>query len=100
MPIEREAKEHCSVLLIVVCGDTLSVASMVEAAYSIGKCRNIVLCISDVPMPDGESSYTEIEGMKVHICKGGYGIPYACASVNCNYHTLVLLFHLQTLIRG
>ena len=64
MPIEREAKEHCSVLLFVVCGDTLSVASMVEAAYYIGKNRNIVLCMSDIPtQPDGET--TEVEGMKV-----------------------------------
>lgn len=63
MPIEREAKEYCSVLLFVVCGDTLSVASMVEAAYYIGKCRNMVLCMSDIPQSDDGS--TEIEGMKV-----------------------------------
>lgn len=61
IPIEREAKEHSSVLLFVVCGDTLSVASMVEVAYYIGARRKMVLCLMDIPSEEG----TEIERMKV-----------------------------------
>ena len=62
LPIEREAKERCSVLLYVVSGETLSVASMVEAAYYIGKGRSVVLCVSNIPS-QGET--TLIEGMEV-----------------------------------
>ncbi len=61
IPIERDAKEHSDVLLFVVCGDTLSVASMVEVAYYTGAGRKIVLCLVDIPS-DGN---TDIEGMKV-----------------------------------
>ena len=72
IPIERDAKENSSVLLFVVCGDTLSVASMVEVAYYIGEGRKMVLCLMDIPS-DGE---TQIEGMKVSAwignqCVGG-----------------------------
>ncbi len=62
IPIEREAKEHSDVLLFVVCGDTLSVASMVEVAYYIGAGRKMVLCLVDISCDGG----TEIEGMKVN----------------------------------
>ncbi|XP_064396027.1 uncharacterized protein LOC135343031 [Halichondria panicea] len=61
IPIEREAKEHSDVLLFVVCGDTLSVASMVEVAYYIGAGRKMVLCLVDISCDGG----TEIEGMKL-----------------------------------
>ena len=61
IPIEREAKEHSDVLLFVVCGDTLSVASMVEVAYYTGAGRKMVLCLVDISCDGG----TEIEGMKV-----------------------------------
>ncbi len=61
IPIEKDAKEHSDVLLFVVCGDTLSVASMVEVAYYTGAGRKMVLCLVDIPT-DGN---TEIEGMKV-----------------------------------
>ncbi len=61
IPSERDAKEHSDVLLFVVCGDTLSVASMVEVAYYTGAGRKMVLCLVDIPS-DGN---TDIEGMKV-----------------------------------
>lgn len=61
IPIERDAKENSSVLLFVVSGDTLSVASMVEVAYYIGAGRKIVLCLVDIPSDGG----AEIEGMKL-----------------------------------
>lgn len=64
IPIEREAKERCSVLLYVITGETLSVASMVEAAFYIGKGRSVVLCISDIPSKDN-STDTLVEGMEV-----------------------------------
>lgn len=63
LPIEREAKERCSVLLYVVTGETLSVASLVEAAYYIGKGRSVVLCVSDITSQGGDT--TTVEGMKV-----------------------------------
>lgn len=63
LPIEQEAKERCSVLLYVVTGETLSVASLVEAAYYIGKGRSVVLCMSDISC-EGEEPI-DIEGMKV-----------------------------------
>ena len=64
VPIEREAKERSSVLLFVICGDTLSVASMVEVSYYLGRGRDMVLCITDIPSPvAGETVH--IEGMKV-----------------------------------
>ena len=62
LPIEREAKDRCCVLLYVVTGDTLAVGSLVEAAYYIGKGRSIVLCVDDIHHPD---STVTIEGMKV-----------------------------------
>lgn len=62
LPIEREAKERCSVLLYVITGETLSVASMVEAAYYIGKGRAVVLCISDI---SSQGDTTLVEGMEV-----------------------------------
>ena len=65
VPIEREAKERCSVLLFVISGDTLSVASMVEVAYYLGQGRNMVLCISDIPYPTQLGDTVNIEGMKV-----------------------------------
>ncbi len=58
IPIERDAKEHSDVLLFVVCGDTLSVASMVEVAYYTRAGRKMFLCLVDIPSND-------IEGMKV-----------------------------------
>ena len=64
VPIEREAKERSSVLLFVVCGDTLSVASMVEVSYYLGQGRPMVLCISDIPQPSSQET-VDIEGMKV-----------------------------------
>lgn len=63
LPIEREAKERCSVLLYVITGETLSVASMVEAAYYIGKGRAVVMCISDIPTQDN----IVVEGMEVKV---------------------------------
>ena len=66
VPIEREAKERSSVLLFVISGDTLSVASMVEVSYYLGQGRSIVLCISDIPPPSSQGSTVDIEGMKVH----------------------------------
>ena len=65
VPIEREAKERCSVLLFVISGDTLSVASMVEVAYYLGQGRNMVLCVSDIPYPTQLGDTVNIEGMKV-----------------------------------
>ena len=62
LPIEREAKDRCSVLLYVITGETLSVASMVEAAYYIGKGRAVVLCVSDIP---SEGDVASVEGMEV-----------------------------------
>ena len=62
--IEREAKERCSVLLFVVSGDTLSVASMVEVSYYLGQGRDMVICISDIPSPSSQDT-VDIEGMKV-----------------------------------
>ena len=67
VPIEREAKERCSVLLFVICGDTLSVASMVEVSYYLGQGRSMVLCISDVPYPAQAGGTVDVEGMKVHV---------------------------------
>lgn len=64
LPIEREAKERCSVLLYVITGETLAVASMVEAAYYIGRGRSVVLCVLDLP---SLGEVTVIEGMEV--CK-------------------------------
>ena len=64
VPIEREAKERSSVLLFVICGDTLSVASMVEVSYYLGQGRPMVLCISDIPQPSSQET-VDIEGMKV-----------------------------------
>lgn len=63
LPIEREAKERCSVLLYVITGETLSVASMVEAAYYMGKGRAVVLCVSDIPISQADT--TSVEGMEV-----------------------------------
>ena len=62
LPIEREAKERCSILLYVITGETLSVASMVEAAYYIGKGRSVVLCVSDIPTQEEGCT---VEGMQV-----------------------------------
>lgn len=62
IPIEREAKERCSVLLYVITGETLSVASMVEAAYYMGKGRSVVLCISDI---HSKQDTALVEGMEV-----------------------------------
>ena len=64
LPIEREAKERCCVLLYVITGDTLAVGSLVEAAYYIGKGRSLVLCITDILCP---SDSVTIEGMKVGV---------------------------------
>ncbi len=50
-----------SVLLYVVSGDTLSVASMVEAAFYIGQGRKVVLFLSDIP----HSPSPEANGIKV-----------------------------------
>ncbi|KAL5484564.1 hypothetical protein EMCRGX_G021088 [Ephydatia muelleri] len=49
IPVEREAKELSQVLLIVITGQTLSVASMVEASSYIGCGRKVVLCMEDIP---------------------------------------------------
>ena len=62
LPIEREAKERCSVLLYVITGETLSVASLVEAAFYIGKGRAVVMCVSDIPCADKTA---QIEGMEL-----------------------------------
>ena len=67
VPIEREAKERCSVLLFVICGDTLSVASMVEVSYYLGQGRNMVLCVSDIPYPTQPADTVDVEGMKVRV---------------------------------
>lgn len=63
LPIEREAKERCSVLLYVITGETLAVASMVEAAYYIGRGRSVVLCVLDLP---SLGEVTVIEGMELN----------------------------------
>ena len=61
IPIEREAKDRCSVLLFVVSGDTLSVATLVEVAYFIGQGRRLVLCLNDIP----QSENPVVDGIKV-----------------------------------
>ena len=40
---------QCSVLLYVIGGDTLSVGSMAEVAYYIGRGRKMALVLSDIP---------------------------------------------------
>ncbi len=50
-------------MLQVISGDTLSVASMVEAAYFIGRGRKVVLYLNDVPHGDS----LEASGIKVSI---------------------------------
>ena len=50
-------------LLYVITGDTLSVASLVEAAYYIGQGRAVVLCVSDIPCTTMQT--TQIEGMEL-----------------------------------
>lgn len=61
IPIENQAKEQSRILLFVVSGDTLSVASMVEIAYYLGRGRKMVLCINDIP----QSEDPEVDGMKL-----------------------------------
>ena len=56
---------QCSVLLFVIGGDTLSVASMVEAAYYMGQSRKLVLVLSDIPQPPQPGSHSSVEGMQV-----------------------------------
>jgi len=64
IPIEQEAKDRCSVLLFVVSGDTLSVASLVEVAYYIGRGRKLVLCLNDIP----QSENPVVDGIEVGVC--------------------------------
>ncbi len=71
LPIEREAKERCSVLLYVITGETLSVASLVEAGYYIGRGRSVVLCVSDIVQSQGDT--TTVEGMEVGGDNSCYG---------------------------
>lgn len=66
LPIEREAKERCCVLLVVITGDTLGVASLVEAAYYIGKGRSMVLCVQDIHSTETGAT---VEGMEVGVAK-------------------------------
>ena len=63
IPIEQEAKDRCSVLLFVVSGDTLSVASLVEVAYYIGRGRKLVLCLNDIP----QSENPVVDGIEVGV---------------------------------
>ena len=58
---------QCSVLLFAIGGDTLSVASMVEAAYYMGRGRRLVLVLSDIPQPPQPGNCTAVEGMQVRI---------------------------------
>lgn len=81
VPIEREAKERCSVMLFVICGDTLSVASMVEVSYYLGQGRNMVLCVSDIPYPTQLADTVDVEGMKV----GG-----SCSAKMCRNNIILL----------
>ena len=71
IPIEREAKDRCSVLLFVVSGDTLSVATLVEVAYFIGQGRKLVLCLNNIP----QSENPVVDGIKV-----GSTRLYSCSS--------------------
>lgn len=48
IPLEAQAKKACSVLLYYIGSDTRSIGNMVEAAYFIGKGREVVLCLNDV----------------------------------------------------
>lgn len=48
-------------LLFVVSGDTLSVATLVEVAYFIGQGRRLVLCLNDIP----QSENPVVDGIKV-----------------------------------
>jgi hypothetical protein len=63
--VEQAAKNQCSVLLFAIGGDTLSVASMVEAAYYMGRGRRLVLVLSDIPQPPQPGSCTTVEGMQL-----------------------------------
>ena len=64
LPIEQEAKERCSVLLCVVSKETLSVASLVEAAFFIGKGHSLVLCADDIYC---SNTTTTVEGVEVSV---------------------------------
>ena len=48
-------------LLFVVSGDTLSVATLVEVAYFIGQGRRLVLCLNDI----AQSENPVVDGIKV-----------------------------------
>lgn len=49
IPLEAQAKKVCSVLLYFVGADTRSIGNMVEAAHFIGRGREVVLCLNEVP---------------------------------------------------
>ena len=51
LPIEAGSMDNSRVLLFVILGSSLSVKAMCEAAYHIGLCRNIVLCIEKMSDP-------------------------------------------------
>ena len=72
IPVEQDAKDRCGLLLFVISGETLSVASMVEAAYYIGCGRKVVLCLSDI------TPGAEVEGMKVGVGGGGGSCDVSC----------------------
>ncbi|XP_065829039.1 uncharacterized protein [Oscarella lobularis] len=59
LPVEAQAKESCRLLLYVIGSNSLSVASLVEAASFIGEGRSIVLCLNNIA--DG----TEINGVLI-----------------------------------
>eukprot|EP00002_Diphylleia_rotans_P007835 TRINITY_DN1750_c0_g1_i1.p1 TRINITY_DN1750_c0_g1~~TRINITY_DN1750_c0_g1_i1.p1 ORF type:complete len:592 (-),score=147.34 TRINITY_DN1750_c0_g1_i1:218-1993(-) len=47
--IEARDKERCKVLLFVVPHDSRSIRTLADAAYYIGKGRNMVLVVNDIP---------------------------------------------------
>ena len=99
VPIEREAKERSCVLLYVVCGDTLSVASMVEVSYYLGQGRTMVLCISDIPVTEDS---VEIEGMKVRRVKASVFLSLKVLLLSNNYSVdyelFAFWFHVELLL--
>ena len=82
IPVEQDAKDRCGLLLFVISGETLSVASMVEAAYYIGCGRKVVLCLSDI------TPGAEVEGMKVGVGGGGGHVTCHVMCVMCVCHVI------------
>ena len=77
-------------LLFVIGGDTLSVASMVEVAYYIGCGRRLVLVLSDIPQPQDPGSCTTLEGMKVAEGMSLYSITHCIYTCRCTHVTVDL----------